>query len=312
MKKITFLFLLCITSLGFSQVQNVTFNVSPATFEETNTITITVSNVTTASWGVSDIYLWAWSYDENDINSIDSPNNGTWTNSNEAQKLTNNGNGSFSITFKPTTFYNRTNIGSIGMLIKAKNGAGDKKSQDQIYQVGAFQLTLNSPTNTTSILNSGETLPISAATSLPANFNLKANGTSINQKTNLTTYSFSPTITQNTTFILEATNNGETVSKTFNAIVKPTNVEAAVPTGMKDGLNLNPTDNTKATLVFYAPNKEFIHVIGSFNNWEINNASLLKKDTAKNRFWIELTGLSPQTDYTYQYIINADCCFNRK
>tara|TARA_R110001592_G_scaffold24026_4_gene93312 strand:- start:1239 stop:4001 length:2763 start_codon:yes stop_codon:yes gene_type:complete len=306
MKKITFLFLLCITSLGFSQVQNVTFNVSPATFEETNTITITVSNVTTASWGVSDIYLWAWSYDENDINSIDSPNNGTWTNSNEAQKLTNNGNGSFSITFKPTTFYNRTNIGSIGMLIKAKNGAGDKKSQDQIYQVGAFQLTLNSPTNTTSILNSGETLPISAATSLPANFNLKANGTSINQKTNLTTYSFSPTITQNTTFILEATNNGETVSKTFNAIVKPTNVEAAVPKGMKDGLNLNPTDNTKATLVFYAPNKEFIHVIGSFNNWEINNAYLLKKDTAKNRFWIELTGLSPQTDYTYQYIINAD------
>ncbi|PQJ81519.1 alpha-amylase family glycosyl hydrolase [Polaribacter glomeratus] len=306
MKKITLLVLLCITSFGFSQVQNVTFNVSPATFEETNTITITVSNVTTASWGVSDIYLWAWSYDENDINSIDSPTNGTWTNSNETQKLINNGNGTFSITFKPTSLYNRTNIGSIGMLIKAKNGTGDKKSQDQIYQVGAFQLTLNSPTNTTSILNSGETLPISAATSLPANFNLKANGSSINQKTNLTTYSFSPTITQNTTFVLEATNNGQTVSKTFNAIVKPTNVEAAVPAGMKDGLNLNPTDNTKATLVFYAPNKEFIHVIGSFNNWEINNTYLLKKDTAKNRFWIELTGLSPQTDYTYQYIINAD------
>jgi pullulanase/glycogen debranching enzyme len=306
MKKITFLFLLCITSLGFSQVQNVTFNISPATFEETNTITITVSNVTTASWGVSDIYLWAWSYDENDINSIDSPTNGTWTNSNEAQKLTNNGNGSFSITFKPTTFYNRTNIGSIGMLIKAKNGTGDKKSQDQIYQVGAFQLTLNTPTYTTSILNSGETLPISAATSLPANFNLKANGSSINQKTNLTIYSFSPTITQNTTFVLEATNNGETVSKTFNAIVKPTNVEASVPAGMKDGLNLNPTDNTKATLVFYAPNKEFIHVIGSFNNWEINNAYLLKKDSAKDRFWIELAGLTSQTDYSYQYIIDAD------
>jgi glycosidase len=306
MKKITFLFLLCITSLGFSQVQNVTFNISPATFEETNTITITVSNVTTASWGVSDIYLWAWSYDENDINSIDSPTNGTWTNSNEAQKLTNNGNGSFSITFKPTTFYNRTNIGSIGMLIKAKNGTGDKKSQDQIYQVGAFQLTLNAPTNTTSILNSGEILPISAATSLPANFNLKANGSSINQKTNLTIYSFSPTITQNTTFVLEATNNGETVSKTFNAIVKPTNVEASVPAGMKDGLNLNPTDNTKATLVFYAPNKEFIHVIGSFNNWEINNAYLLKKDSAKDRFWIELAGLTSQTDYSYQYIIDAD------
>jgi 1,4-alpha-glucan branching enzyme len=305
MKKINFLILLCISSLGFSQVQNVTFNVSPTTFEETSTITITISNITTANWGISDVYLWAWSYDENDINSIDSPTNGTWANSNETQKLTNNGNGTFSITFKPTTLYNRTNIGSIGMLIKAKNGTGDKKSQDQIYQVGAFQLTLNSPTNTTSVLNSGEIFPINATTSLLANFNLKANGSSVNQKTNLTTYSFAPTITQNTNFVLEATNNGDTVSKTFSAIVKPTNLEAAVPAGMKDGINLNTSDNTKATLVFYAPGKEFIHVIGSFNNWEINNGYLLKKDSTKDRFWIEITDLTPQTDYSYQYLING-------
>jgi 1,4-alpha-glucan branching enzyme len=305
MKKIYFLILLCISSLGFSQVQNVTFNVSPTTFEETSTITITISNITTANWGISDVYLWAWSYDENDINSIDSPTNGTWANSNETQKLTNNGNGTFSITFKPTTLYNRTNIGSIGMLIKAKNGTGDKKSQDQIYQVGAFQLTLNSPTNTTSVLNSGEIFPINATTSLLANFNLKANGSSVNQKTNLTTYSFAPTITQNTNFVLEATNNGDTVSKTFSAIVKPTNLEAAVPAGMKDGINLNSSDNTKATLVFYAPGKEFIHVIGSFNNWEINNGYLLKKDSTKDRFWIEITDLTPQTDYSYQYLING-------
>ncbi|QNM86736.1 T9SS type A sorting domain-containing protein [Polaribacter pectinis] len=305
MKKITFL-LLFISYLGFSQVQNVTFSVSPSAFEETDAITITVSNVTPASWGVSDIYLWAWSYDENDLNSMDSPTNGSWTNSNEAQKLTNNGNGTYSITFTPTSFYNRTNIGSIGMLVKAKNGDGDKKSQDQIYQVGAFQLTLNTPTNSTTILNSGETLAINATASLPANFNLKANGTSIDQKTNITTYSFSPTVTETTTYILEATNNGETKTATFQAIVRPTVTEATVPAGMKDGINLNPSDNTKATLVFYAPSKEFIHVIGSFNNWEINDTYLLKKDTSKNRFWIELTGLTPQTDYTYQYIIDAD------
>jgi len=75
---------------------------------------------------------------------------------------------------------------------------------------------------------------------------------------------------------------------------------------MKDGINLNASDNTKATLVFYAPNKEFVHLIGSFNNWQINNTYLLKKDSATDRFWIELTNLTPKTDYTYQYIINAD------
>jgi pullulanase/glycogen debranching enzyme len=306
MNKITLLVLLCITSFGFSQVQNVTFSVSPTTFEATNNITITVSDITTASWGVSEIYLWTWSYDENDINSIDSSTNGTWTNSSEAQKLTNIGNGSYSITFKPTTLYNRTNIGSIGMLIKAKNGTGDKKSQDQIYQVGAFQLTLTTPTNSSTVLNSGDTFPINATTSLPANFNLKANDVTVHQKTSAKSYHFSPAVTENTTYILEATNNGETKSKTFKAIVRPTVTEAAVPAGMKDGINLNSTDNTKATLVFYAPGKEFIHVIGDFNNWAIDNNYLLKKDSGKDRFWITLTGLTPQTNHAYQYIINAD------
>ena len=305
MKKITLL-LLFITSLSFSQVQNVTFSASPTTFNETDAITITVSDITTASWGVSDIYLWAWSYDLNGGNSIDSPTNGSWTSSNEAQKLTNNGNGTYSITFTPTTFYNRTNIGSIGMLIKAKDGSGDKKTQDKTYQIGAFQLTLNAPTNATTVLKSGQTLPISATTSLAANFTLKANGSIINQETSTTTYSYTPTVTQNTTYILEATNNGDTQNTTFKAIVKPTVTEATLPSGLKDGINLNPSDNTKATLVFYAPNKEFVHLIGNFNNWQVNNQYLLKKDSTKDRFWIELTGLTPQTDYTYQYIINAD------
>ena len=52
---------------------------------------------------------------------------------------------------------------------------------------------------------------------------------------------------------------------------------------MKDGINLNANDNTKATLVIYAPGKEFIHLIGDFNNWQIDNNYLLKKDSAKER-----------------------------
>lgn len=305
MKKITF-FLFLVASISYSQVQNVTFAVSPSTFNEDDAITITVSDVTPAIWGVSDLYLWAWSFDQDGLNSMDSPTNGTWTSSNEAQKFTNNGDNTYSFTFTPTTLYNRTGIGSIGMIVKAKNGTGDKKSQDNIYQVGTFQLTLIAPTTTTTILNSGESLPISATTSLAANYNLKANGTSIDQQTNLTTYSFSPTITATTSFILEATNNGDIQSKTFEVIVKPTVTEAALPSGMKDGINLNTSDATKATLVLYAPGKEFVHVIGDFNNWEINDTYVLQKDTAKNRFWIELTGLTALQNHTYQYVIDGE------
>ena len=103
---------------------------SPAIFQEDDEITITVSNVNPAAWGVTDIYLWAWSSDLNFTNEQDAPNNGTWSNSNEAHKLTNMGNGTYTITFVPAQFYGRTGIGSIGFLVKAKDL---QEVTDQLY-----------------------------------------------------------------------------------------------------------------------------------------------------------------------------------
>ena len=306
MKKF-FLFLTFLSNLTlFAQQQNVTFSVNPSTFNEDEEITVTVSNVNPASWGVTDIYLWAWSFDTNDANIMDSPTNGSWTNSNEAQKLTNNGDGTYSFTFTPTTFYNRTGIGRIGMLVKAKDGTGDKKSQDQLFEVGTFQLNLTSPSSDVTIINSGDNVSISATTTLAADFNLKANTTSINTQNGITSYSFNTNVTENTIFELEATDGSETLTETFEIVVRPTVVEEALPNGLLDGLNLNEADPTKATLVFYAPGKEFVHVIGDFNDWKLDNNYLMKKDSSKDRFWIELSGLTAQTDHMYQYFIEAD------
>jgi 1,4-alpha-glucan branching enzyme len=306
MKKFFLLLTFLINLTLFAQQQNVTFSVNPSTFNEDEEITVTVSNVNPASWGVTDIYLWAWSFDTNDANIMDSPTNGSWTNSNEAQKLTNNGNGTYSFTFTPTTFYNRTGIGRIGMLVKAKDGTGDKKSQDQLFEVGKFQLNLTSPSSDVTIINSGDNVSITATTTLAADFNLKANSTSINTQNGITSYSFNTNVTENTIFELEATDGAETLTETFEIVVRPTVVEEALPDGMLDGLNLNDTDPTKATLVFYAPGKEFVHVIGDFNDWKLDNNYLMKKDSSKDRFWIELTGLTAQTDHMYQYFIEAD------
>ncbi|AUC14890.1 alpha-amlyase [Tenacibaculum sp. SZ-18] len=306
MKKIFILLSFLIPSILIGQQQNVTFSVSPSTFNEDEQITITVSDVNPASWGVTDIYLWSWSYDTNDGNIIDSPTNGSWTNSNEAQKLTNNGDGTYSISFTPTTFYNRSGIGRIGMLVKAKDGSGDKKSQDKLFEVGKFQLTLNTPVSSSTIINSGDNVSISATSSLVANFNLKANNTSIDTKNSITNYSYNANVTENTTFELDATNDGDKKTVSFEVIVRPTVVEEALPDGLKDGLNLNETDPTTATLVFYAPGKEFVHVIGDFNDWQLDNNYSMKKDPSNDRFWIELTGLSSQTNHMYQYLIDAE------
>jgi len=311
MKKIILL-LLFISSLTYSQV---TINPNPFEIDQSITIRMDATSIATDCNGFnnpSKVYLHSGVGD--DSNAFGTSVVGNWGQDDGIGEMTfNSSNNLWEITFVPKTYYGLTNtqasnITKMGMVFRNENGSQEFKDNgcsDFIFNVGSFQLTLNTPTEATTILNSGETLPITATTSLVANYNLKANGTSINQQTNITSYALSPVVTENTTFVLEATNNGNTQSTSFQAIVKPTVTEAPVPVGMKDGINLNPSDNTKATLVIYAPMKEFIHLIGDFNNWTVNDTYLLKKDSSKNRFWIELSNLTPQANHTYQYLIDG-------
>src|SRR5690606_13690032 len=111
-----------------------------------------------------------------------------------------------------------------------------------------------------------------------------ANGLQIDQQTAITNYISDASINQNTNFILQATHSGEAKTVDFKAVVRPSVQEAPVPAGMLDGINLDPLDPTKATLVFYAPFKDFVYLIGSFNNWDVDDAYLMNKDSSQDRF----------------------------
>ena len=312
MKKLTSL-LLFISSITYSQV-----TITPAIFEVTESITIHLDANSSATdcngfSTPSKVYLHAGVGTETDA--FGTSVVGNWGQDDGVGEMTfNAANSRWEITFVPKTYFGLTdteadNITRLGFVFRNETGVQELKDngcEDFIFAVGSFQLTLTTPANSITVLNSGETLPISASTSLIANYTLKANGTSVNQQNDIIDYTYTPTITENTNFILEATNNGETQTQTFQAVVRPTVTEASVPNGLKDGINFNTTDATKATLVIYAPGKDFIHVIGDFNNWEIDNAYLLNKDTTTDRFWIELTGLTSLQNHTYQYLIEAE------
>ncbi|WP_224485179.1 alpha-amylase family glycosyl hydrolase [Robertkochia aurantiaca] len=305
MKKLLLLLISLFSVFSWAQQQEASVTVNPATFGENDQITITFTDIDPAAWGVSDLYLWAWSFDENDQNIQNSPNNGTWESSNEAQKLTDNGDGTFSITFVPSTFYDRSPIGRIGFLAKAKDGTGDKKTQDFLYEVGGYVLNLTSPAQTTTVVQSGTGFNITAETSLSSDFTLTANGQTVNTASGVTAFNYTYTVTETTNFTLSATDGNETLSESFTAVVSPTVTEEPLPTGLKDGINFDPNDNTHVTLVLYAPQKEFVHVIGDFTNWQINDNYLMKKDPATDRFWIEITGLTPQFDHMFQYMVES-------
>ncbi|WP_348800471.1 alpha-amylase family glycosyl hydrolase [Flavobacterium adhaerens] len=311
MKKTLLLFSVLLSALSFAQQQTVTYSISPATFEETNAITITINgnSINEATWGVTGnaLYMWAWAFDIDDTTQKGNPSNGTWTASNEASKFTYNaGTDTYTKTITPATYYNTTGIGKIGFLVKAKDGTGDKKSQDILIEVGAFQVNLTSPLqNSTTIINSGGSLTISATnTNGIASYNLKSNGVSINTNASASSYSYiHSNITANQNYELEVTQGTTIITKKFSVVVNPTTVSETIPAGLVEGINYNSSDPTKATLVLNAPLKDFVYVAGSFNNWQPGSAYAMKKDatTGSTKFWLELTGLVSGTNYTYQY-----------
>jgi len=310
MKRILLTLFLLMAVTVSAQIQQVTYSISPATFEDTTPITITIngSSVNETSWGITTthaLYLWSWSYDVNDTNQSDSPSNGSWTASNEASKFTYNaGTDTYTKTITPSVYFSRNGIGRIGFLVKTKDATGDKKSQDINVEVGSFQVSLNSPIeNSTSIISSGANFIVSATnTSGNASYSLKSNGTVLNSNGATANYSYTHTnITTNQSYELTVTQGGTTIVKKFSVVVNPNTVAEAMPAGLVDGINYNSADATKATLVLDAPLKDFVYVAGNFNNWQPTSAYAMKKDPASGKFWLELNGLVSGANNTYQY-----------
>ena len=151
----------------------------------------------------------------------------------------------------------------------------------------------------------GGNISITGVSSASSALTLKLNGTAINTAANANTISANPTITTtcNQKVILEG-NNGSTISKdSFEFYIPPATTVAALPAGVVEGINY-AANNTAVTLVLYAPGKSNVVVLGDFTNWAVSCSNQMNKTPDGNYFWITVNGLTPGTEYGYQYLID--------
>ena len=299
MKKIIFLFLL-ITSISFSQT---TTTPSPALAEGSVTINFNKTGTPLAATTVIYAHIGV------NVNGTRWSNvKGNWGTT-SAPLLTLVSGTTYKLDLTPDlyTYFGVPTTSSITEIcVVFRNADGSKQTlPDYFLPVGDFQVSLTSPVvNSTSIIGSGESLSIAASnTNGNADYNLFANGTSINTFTG-SSYSFVDTnILVNKSYDLQIKQGTTTFSKKFSVIVNPAAVPEIIPAGLVDGINYKAGDPTKATLVLDAPGKDFIYVAGSFNNWQPGTTFAMKKDATagSTKFWLELTGLVSGTNYTYQY-----------
>lgn len=107
-------------------------------------------------------------------------------------------------------------------------------------------------------------------------------------------------------FLIKAMAKNQTgaVVDSFYYNVRPEVTVEDLPAGIRDGINY--TGSQSVVLSLLAPHKEFIYVIGDFNDWDIDQAYYMKLTPDSLRFWVQIDNLSPGKEYVFQYYIDGE------
>ena len=93
----------------------------------------------------------------------------------------------------------------------------------------------------------------------------------------------------------------------FVIMVNPPVEEAPLPPSIRAGINFD--SDQSVTLALLAPHKDFVYVIGDFNDWKVEPQYYMKRYTVDQNnvyYWLEIDGLTSGEEYAFQYLIDGD------
>lgn len=250
----------------------------------------------------------------------------TWGTTNPAAKATSLGSNKWSFTIPGDlrTYFQVTDPGEtiqkIAILFRSGDGTKKQANGDgsdmyiPVYTTAtAVRFTqppmqpLYTPAPETITKSIGDNIQITAIANKSSTMKIYLNGTVIQSAAGVTTISANPTITTsgNQTIVAEANDGTTTATQTITFFASGSVNIAPLPAGVRDGINY--INSTTATLVLYAPGKGRVAVIGDLpgNNWTEQSTFQMNKTPDGNYWWITLTGLTPGTEYSFQYLVNG-------
>jgi len=324
--------------LGWASAAQAQVTASPAAFTADTPVTLTY-DATQGNAALNnfagDIYIYTgvvttgptdigWNY-------VKSP---SFTQADPAAKMTRSTTNAnlYTITFTPRPFYavpSGTPIYRLGMIFKDAAGTtvGRTTSNGDIFvdvAQDAFNLRFASPSGAAPYYFPQNTATnVTVTTNSAATITLFLNDVQVAQQTNTTSLTAPITLTSTAAGILKATATDGTSTATIQAAVQsyPAVSGGALPAGATlDGITyLN--GGTSAILTLTAPRKQFVYVVGDFNNWQPTAAGFMKRtttsspaslgdaasaaDAASARWWVQLDGLTPGTEYAYQFLVDG-------
>lgn len=236
----------------------------------------------------------------------------TWGDNSAKYKLTSLGSNKWKLVITPSmaSYFGLTSSEVVKKLAMVfRNGLKTKEGKDTggtdisvtVYDAG-LNVSFTSPTSNQS-LALGTNLAITVNSSLTSNLELSMNRSVLKSETASTSLNHSQlfSATGDYTLIASATLNNTSVYDTLKVCVPEAVVNQTRPANTQIGINY--IDNSTVTLVYHAPNKTNVFLLGEFNDWSQLNAYQLKKDG--EYWWITLTGLTAGKIYGYQYLVDG-------
>ncbi|MDY0082201.1 MAG: alpha-amylase family glycosyl hydrolase, partial [Ignavibacteriaceae bacterium] len=253
---------------------------------------------------------------------------GDWRNNSNQPALTRLGQNLYKLTIGfPRSFYSVTNLVEkiLQLAIVFRSSDGTKQTRPDIfidlYETGLNLIILNpqvsvdysDPLRSPAFLNEGEVVPINIeAVELGTKISLltlsvddvlvaQTNTSSLSFNFDYSQFSVGPHYLK----VVGIDTTGNADSTVFVMFSNPAMNNSPLPNGLRPGLNY--TSSTTATLALFAPYKEYVYLIGDFNDWKIQTNYFLNRHYVNADsviWWIDLT-LSPGTEYAFQYFVDG-------
>ena len=104
----------------------------------------------------------------------------------------------------------------------------------------------------------------------------------------------------------------EPFEETISLVRTPEVQDEPRPANREDGIEVSE-GGSSVFLSLYAPGKDFVYVIGDFNDWQVDNDFFMKRESTAAfgdedgaHWWIEIDGLDPDREYAFQYFVDGE------
>ena len=236
---------------------------------------------------------------------------GTWGNNTTQPKLTREAANIYSLNISPDirSFYKvpaGETIQQMAFVFRSADGAREGKAAGgkdifvNLYTEG-LNVSITSPSKI-NLFEKNQAFTFTSSASSAAEMKLFLNNQQIASQSG-TSISQNITIPDagNYWLKIQAAQNTTIKQDSVYVCIRETTIHETRPAALPAGINY--IDDQTATLIVYAPAKQYIFVTGDFNSWLPDNNYQMKKDG--DYFWVTVTNLTPQKEYAFQYLIDG-------